>query len=313
MRAVTTIAATLVCVFAFAPQSMAQQTAPAPEFSAHPEVRHIADELEETWRQNPEAFRQVDAIREHLRQHAGRTARPVDAVSMLNNGGQDLLLPMLWAVASDNPLKLRMDLRSWRSWRTALLEAIGRLRDERSIAVLKPVVAGNQPHAAIRKTAASAIGRTGDLDAIEWLIDHAKSHPPHRKAVVGALGDARRHSALDYLLKIVKDTDETRALRSVAIRSAGDWANQWAWETSSLKPYRAEGERGRRAVIETLVDGYPSLDDDLRSEAAKSLQLAGATEARRRAQTRAKNAERHRYRTDWRELAERLEDSPLAR
>ena len=291
---------------------LAQTVEGSPDFSAHPELMGLHSELGDAWRENSEAFDHVEAVRQWVVDwDRTSTPRPPNVARMLSAGGPDVLVVVLWRIAADEPLSSGMSLEAWRQWRIGLLEAAGRLRDERSIPVLHSVIAGSEPSPAIRQVATSALGRVGDEASIERVIEVAESSSPAmRQAIVAGLGDGRRRVALDYLLDVIDEATD-RELRRVAIRAVGDWSNQWAWETSPLEPYIEEGREGRQRAIEALVTDYPTFGETLRNEAFKSLQLAGANDAAWRADERADDAGSEQRRRMWRDLAEDLRSSPL--
>lgn len=304
----------LVLMLATATSAAAQHDEPrakTPDFSAHEELEDVAGELHRKWSQRPELFAELHGARQFVTNwYQQRGSRAMNVARTLQGLGDDALLPMLWALVADDPFQLGMTLRAWRSWRVGLLEAVGRLRDERSLPVLLSIIAGNDPHEPVRQTATSALGRVGDTESIAAVIDIARHNPDKREAIIAGLGDARRQVALQYLLEIVGSEDHAEYHRA-AIRALGDWANQWAWQTSTRSPYRQEGEKGRRAVIDTLVDAYPDADEMLRQEIEKSLQLAGAEASRKRAAERAERTGDAGERELWKTLAGRLAESPL--
>ena len=294
--------------------SLSAQTAPkemTPDFSTYAELTEIAEELDELWHKNPDLFRQLDATRQEVNNwYAQNRHRPANVARMLEGLGEEGLLPMLWALAADNPMQLQMGLQAWRSWRVGLLEAVGRLRDERSIPVLKAIIAGNEPHAPIHQVATSALGRIGDIESIDAVIDIARSSPDKRDAIVAGLGQARRHNAVEYLLEVFETGDDAEIQRT-AVRAMGDWTNQWAWETATRQDNQDEGRKGRAATINALVDAYPEADDGLQKEIAKSLQLAGAAASKELLVDRAEASDDDRRRALWTGLADKMADSPM--
>ena len=284
-----------------------------PDFSAEADVAHIAGDLATLWDDDPGVFRRIEAVRTHLIdvRRRGGDIRRVDVARKLAVIGDEALVPMLWRIAADDPMESGMDLRTWRAWRIGLLEAVGRLRDERSLPVLETVITGADPHSPVRQVATSALGRVGDDESLQRLVEYAETTTPRRrKAIVAGLGDGRRMVALDYLLERA-DESSVPSERRAAIRSLGDWANQWAWETSELESRRGEGRTGRQRIIRHLVEWFPEFDKDLREEAVKSLQLAGSAEARARVRKEMSATDHRGKRGAWSELFERLADAPL--
>ncbi len=264
-----------------ASSAMAEET-PGPDFSSEPTLKHVAADLQQQWDDDPESFEHVAVAREFVDEASRRgSARLPNVARILNAGGEALLLPMLWEIAGGDLVGSGMNLRAWRHWRAGLIEAVGRLRDERSIPVLHGIVAGGEPSAQIRQVATSALGRVGDEASIQGVIEVAKESPDKRRAIVAGLGDARRLVAAEYLVDVVEQGEEDEVV--AAVRALGDWANWWVWETSAMQEFGAEGEEGRRLVIRMLVEAYPSFDGRLRVEAQKSLMLAGADQARKKA------------------------------
>lgn len=282
----------------------------APDFSAHSEVEEVADELDELWREQPEHFRQLSEIRWKVVELEVRMGpRPVPVVRMLRGLDDEAFLAMLWALADDDPMQLGMGLSAWRQWQIGLIETVGRLRDRRALPVLQSIVAESNPHEQTHTAAVKAIGRIGDQDAIDQVIDVARTSPEKRGAVIAGLGMARRINALNYLLEVAQDSDQ-QTHHLATVRALGDWANQFAWETSALDDHLDEREQGVQAIVELLVAAYPNADQRLRDEIEKSLQLADAERAKQRALERAGKVDGpERQRLE--QLGEAMADSPL--
>ncbi len=287
----------------------AQSAGKAPDFSAYPELEEVADELERMWHHEPERFAQLQELREayvELGQRSGQ--RPVPAARMLQTLGDEALLPMLWHLVSENPMELGMGLRTWRNWRVGLVEAVGRIRDERSVPVLHSIVIANNPYDQLRTVATTAIGRTGNVEAIDALIEEARSSEDKTEAIIAGLGKARRHNSAEYLLEVAQSAQEGHQV--AAVRALGDWANQWAWETPQLEPYSEERPKVVSAIVTALVDLYPHVEGRLATEIEKSLQLASAQASKERAQARATQADGAKKERLER-LIEVMERSPL--
>lgn len=271
-------------------------------------VTSIQGDLEDTWREHPELFQEMEGLRsDFIRSFAFRRGSYVDFSRRLGAFGEEGLLPLLWALSSDDPSVFGYDLRMWWNWRVALIDAIGRYEDPRSAPILLDLVEGLDPHRRTREVATAALGALLDDVVIDTLVDIARRDPRKRAAIVAGLGTARRSNALAYLMEVADGS--SGELQRLAIRSMGDWANQWAWVTSGLGPYRADGEKGRQATISYLVDRFVHLEGPQRIEAIKSLQLAGsarsATYARLQAARRPLEAEH------LEQLAIRMDRSPL--
>ena len=282
-----------------------------PEFGEVTALEEVADDLEALWRESPELFWQIEQIRRGVDQWYETTPhRPMNTARPLIALGDEALLPMLWALVGQDPLELGMDLRAWRAWRVGLLEAVGRLRAAESVPTVLAILESSDPHDRVHRTAASAVGRVGDPQAIEAVIDIARRDAPKRAAIVAGLGDARRLVALEYLLEVAGDDDQV-GLHPVAARAMGDWANQMAWRTPGRAPYLSEWEKGRHLVIDHLVAAYPEAHHGLQVEIQKSLQLAGAALSREQALQRAAQAADEDHAQSWQELADLMARSRL--
>lgn len=283
----------------------------SPDFSSQPTTAHIAEELQEAWGEGGEVFRNFEEIRkEYPRLYAMRRGSHVHLSRSLERLGEEGLLPMLWALASDDPFQLGYGLGMWRNWRVGLIDAVGSLRDPRSVPILLSIIEGPDPHGATRTAATAALGRLLDEEILARVLEIAKQDEEKRAAIVAGLGSARIEMARRYLLGVVESSEDEELVRS-AIRSLGDWANQWAWETSELSARREDGEKGRQEVIAHLVTEYPEFGEAARREALKSLQLAGAARAAAYARARAAGSDDEVKEALWQGLANRLDASPL--
>ena len=304
----------LVCAFLLTASTTAfaqgQTRDHTPDFAAQSELEEVAAELEELWAENPHVFRQLAAIRGAVVEtHIQSGYRPINVARYLDGIDEDAILVLLWALAVEEPRALGMELQTWRMWRIGLLEALGRLRDERSIPVLQSLIE-DEPFPSVRQAATSALGRLDDEQSIAAAIEVARMSPEKRDAIVAGLGNARRQVALDYLMEVLGAADNTEEQRK-AVRAIGDWANQWAWQTSSREAYRGEGQKGRQRIIDRLVDLYPSAGEEVRAEIKKSLQLAGAAHSEQRATQRADAATDPAVRADLMDLAAKMAQSPM--
>lgn len=282
-----------------------------PDFTAYPQLDHLLDEYVEEWENNPEAFASFESIRNaYPRIYQQRRGTYVNIARSLERLGDQGLLPMLWALVSDEPRSLGYDLMMWWNWRVGLIESVGRLADERSAPVLMEIIEGPDPHEMTRQVATSALGRIGDPVLIEDVIAVAEREPLKKAAIIAGLGQARRTVAVDYLLDSLSEEQDDEMERQI-VRALGDWGNQWAWQTSSLAPVRGEGQKGQTAIIATLVDRYPRASKAVQRESEKSLQLNGASEAAQQARARVASSDDPESVALWLELADRMDRSVL--
>lgn len=266
--------ATLVIGLFCSPLLWAQEK--TPDFGAHESIAHLAEEMEHTWEESPQFFGELEQKRERFsRAIAFRRGSYIHFARDLEALGEEGFLPMVWALVNDNPFALGYDLLTWWNWRLALVEAIGRLEDHRSIPVLVSIIEGNDPHERTRRVATMALGSLLDEPSIESIIEHARQNQEHRRAILGGLGTARVDSARIFLLEHLSENHQGED-RRLAIRSLGDWSNQWAWETSRLANRGGDGMKGRQEIIAELIHNFSRFSSPEREEAIKSLQLAGS-------------------------------------
>ncbi len=283
----------------------------SPAFSKYRKLEEVTDDLALLWRTRPDLFEAVDQVRDAvIAYHRAGAWRPMNVALLLDGLGEERLLPLLWALASDDPFALGMGLGAWVAWRVGVIESIGRLRDPRSVPPLLSIARGDHPQAAVRRAAVAAIGRTGDAGGIAAAIAVAEESSRHRAAVVEGLGQARRPAAASYLLDVFKATDDP-TLRRAAVRALGEWGNLEAWRTPALSPWKEEGDAVRPAIVEALVDAYPNADSVIQTEISKTLQLIDVHGSAARAKSRAEVTMDPKRKGAWRELEEAMQLSPL--
>lgn len=105
--------------------------------------------------------------------------------------------------------------------------------------------------------AARALGEVGTGEAVARLVDvyHKAIHPRVRRAIVEALGNARRKEAAEFLDKILHDVGESYYVRAEAARALGK--ARWEFAEHSLKKaleYQSHLDVIKRGAIEGLAE-----------------------------------------------------------
>ncbi|MEM4439415.1 MAG: M1 family metallopeptidase [Pyrobaculum sp.] len=105
--------------------------------------------------------------------------------------------------------------------------------------------------------AARALGEVGTIEAVTTLIEEfAKvQHPRVRRAIVEALGSAKRKEAAEFLDRVVHDVGESYYVRAEAARALG--RVKWEFAEHSLKKaleYRSHVEIIKRGALEGLAE-----------------------------------------------------------
>jgi hypothetical protein len=239
-----------------------------------PQLAHLREDLLDLYMRQPELFEYTAATRRRVieadRQRRGPYAHVAPIFRSL---GPEALLPMLHAIATDEPLESGMPLRAWIAYRAGLIEAVGNSRDPRLAPVIWAVLEGGDTHPMIRRAAAEAIARLADEANTARLLEWVANAPVEEKPpLVLALGKARGIMAAEFLADILRQSDD-QAVNEAATRALGDLANAWAWETPFLAKSGQAG-RVKQIAFDALLEVYlgsaaPSLVD----ESLKSLML----------------------------------------
>ncbi|MCC6217380.1 MAG: hypothetical protein IT376_21155 [Polyangiaceae bacterium] len=219
---------------------------------------------------NPAAFAALRALERSLGSiPAGRDGR-LDVRAALRPLGHAAVLPVLERLALAGPEGEALDDPRREALATALLEAVGALRDERARPVLAAVVARAGGRLEEVRAAAGGLARLGADTDLELVARLARSGGARGRAGVEALGALRRPATirtLEALLAEAGSEDDARAV----VRAAGDAGNAWAWLTPALA---GSGEGGRtRAAARALVERAARTWPGLAREAAKSARV----------------------------------------
>jgi hypothetical protein len=270
---IVTTMATLLCGVALCSTAATASAAPGTSFDstrlpvqARTELRTSIDKARAT---DPAAFhevREVFAKAHEADLHArGRKAPTSLRLAAL---GTKALLPMLELVAFDAPPLAPGEKAADRaSVNRDLIEAIGLLRDARSMPVLVAVLARESDFATTR-TAAEAIARMDSDEAASTLVASVgKASGERATAILAGMGSCHRAVVARTLSDRLAAHPDDAAARQV-IKSLGHVGSAWAWKTLAD---RTDEAASRETAARALVAAYMQYTGEAREAAAKAL------------------------------------------
>lgn len=231
--------------------------------------------------QAPKVFSQVRSVGAHIADmDAQKRGRWAPIAPVLRALGPNALLPMLEMLAFDMEPRGKLSDSAWFALQLGLLEAVGSLRDPRSIAVLKAVL--DIPHldVTLLRVAAQALGRVAINEATQDLIERSRRESKDRRlAILLGLGSARNPRATEVLAIAAKAENNERNAKVLA-RALGNAGNAGAWrlETSAAKK---EEDRIKFLATLSLLDLYIRFNGEARQAASNGLMVVDSPEASR--------------------------------
>jgi hypothetical protein len=184
--------------------------------------------------------------------------------------GPDALLPMLEMIAIDGPQTSGLKPTARIALRAGLIEAVGALRDPRSMPVLLAVLNSNETEYYTVRAAAEALGKLGNDTAAAKLITMAKANDVKSLAVLDGMSECRRTAVANFLATRVNTSSDDEAL--VVIRSLGRVGSSWAWKTPAVA-VSGESDATRAAAAAALVKAFVMYDGYARQKASNSLMM----------------------------------------
>lgn len=219
----------------------------------------------------PEAFQRLADLRGRLAglDAAKRGPLPV-LLPRLQALGQEALLPLLEEIAFNAPERGALTDSALLGWRASILEAVGKLRDPRSVPVLRAVVTLGPAHRLITAAAAGAYGKLLTDEAAAWLVDALTAADGERRlGILQGLGHCRRAVATDALAAALRARPDAEEAKLLA-RSLGNAGSSWAWQTPVVS---ATGEEAavRRTAAEALAAAWPLYDGQAQKKLGHAL------------------------------------------
>lgn len=186
--------------------------------------------------------------------------------------GPEALFPMLEILALEGASDELTD-SARTSLRVGLLEAVGRLRDERAVPVLVAVLRAPGKDDVTVRAAAAALGRLGTDKAMASLLAAARdvgASAAHRQAVLAGLGECRRLEAATFLASLL-DRRPSPVEAAVLARALGRLGSSWAWRAPEVAVHGLEEKATRALSAAALVDAFVAYEGDTRAAAEDAL------------------------------------------
>lgn len=271
--------------------------------------RALASEISTARAATPELFKAVADVAARARElEAAARTRRVPFTRYFKPLGNRALYPMLELLVFDAKTPPELPPAAEAALRLGLIEAIGAIRDARTLPVLAKLLEDRDADTA--RAAAEGLAKLGSDESLGLVLDaaaQAKSRggSDRERALLSGLRDARRARAAAFLAERLEEAPDRETAR-VVLRSLGGVGNAWAWRAL---PSQAEERETRALAARALVNAYAAHTGELREAAAKSVLVVDdpstptlIAEARRRASREAAVA--------LDALAERLANNP---
>jgi hypothetical protein len=204
--------------------------------------------------QQPAAFKAVASVKGHKYETYKNYRNPIPTVSRELRGlGAPALMPMLEALALNQPARGALNDAEWDALAVGMLEAVGVLRDVRARPVLLAAFESNARPAVIA-AAGRALGRLGGDPELAMLTQHAVKGDARFLEAIGGLGYMRRVEAAKHLAGILTTTKD-EAVMEAAADALGTLGSSWGWKAYGPK-YAAQGLEVRKACAQALAPSF---------------------------------------------------------
>lgn len=264
-------------VLALSTSAFAQSGALISPSELSPQIREqLKAEIDAAKKTSPGAFQSVEDIRANMATIDARKRGGVAPVALLFKPmGAQALWALVEHAAFNSPPRGELSQSAWTAWQMGLLEAIGVLRDARTLpvfaAALKPsnALADN-----VARAAAQGLARLGTEDAAQLLVK-LSSDSVRGRAVQSAMGSCRRlvvAQALSALADGAKDEEHAR----IIAKQLGEVGNSWAWKTPAMKLAAAEEGAVRQVAAEALLRIFVRFEGLARQAASNALMVVDA-------------------------------------
>lgn len=195
-------------------------------------------------------------------------ARKAPIALQLARLGPPGLLPMLEILAEGPPKTMTEGVQEIRR---DLIEAVGLLRQPRSLAVLGAILDDPTEEEETTTIAAEAVARLGTDEAATRVLRalDAATHPVRARAILAGIGECRRLRVADALAARLRSASDPATARITA-RSLGRAGNAWAWKTIAD---RSEESRVRESAARALVEAFVRQNGEARTAADNALMV----------------------------------------
>jgi len=209
----------------------------------------------------PEAFSRVAAVWRALPAADASTRGRLAAMSpALAAIGREALPALLERLVLADPGRGELTRSAWLAWRIGLIDAVGRLRDQRASAVLEALLARTELESEVRRAAAAALARLETDEAATVLVELSRLDGEAGLAVLAGMGHCRRVEVAKRLAEALGAAQSFEETHTVA-RSLATAASGPVWRAGLVR-HPEEGDALRRIAATALIDAFMGGDED---------------------------------------------------
>lgn len=243
------------------------------------ELATLQKEVAAAKKTNPQAFAAVAQVRAQIASIDAKKRGRFAPVTPRLNSIPNATWALAEAIALDGALDETLPQSAHIAWKSGLLEALGDLRDVKTEPVLLAALAAESSPEVIR-SAADGLGRLGTDRAATALIASAGARRgAAREAVLAGMGSCRRVSVAGFLatqLSLSSFEKEQLAL----VKSLSVIGNEWALETPTGAPVKAEVPQLRALAAGALVKLFSEASGNVRQQASDAILIVNAPETK---------------------------------
>lgn len=233
----------------------------------------LRSEIERQRAASPDAFRAVFDI--------ANSAQKLDDESRVQGApltmyfkalGPKALMPMVEMIAFDSHAPKGLGSSARTALRHGLVEAVGMLRDARTVPVLVKVL-DKERDATGTRVAAEALARIGTDEAFGALTTALGTASGDRaRAILGGLGSCRREDAARLLAQRLDAHPDEETARVLA-KALGTVGNAWAWKTLAG---RTDEAAVRDIAVSALLRAFMAYGGVVRTAASNAIMVVDA-------------------------------------
>ncbi len=227
-------------------------------------------------REQPAIFAKVDGVRESVAKlDASKRGRHAIISPALVALGKEAGLPLIEKLALGTDAHPDLGANAFVAWQLGVIEALGKLREERAASALSAIFKGPETDADLVRATATALARIGTQESLEPLF----AAPAEKRLVAfSALGDARKEASAKFLVAELDRAGDTESKRTL-VEALGRLGSSWAWSTPALVA-TGEADRVRHAIAEALVR-TAAKSPDLKSDLEMALAMVEHPDTRK--------------------------------
>jgi hypothetical protein len=219
---------------------------------------------------HPKAFAKLADLRGALPEMDARKRGPYPVITpVLHALGPQALLPMLERLAVKGSDRGGLSTATWLAWRSSLVEAVGKRRDQRAEPVLRAVLERGPEDYLVVQAAAGAYGKLVTDPVAGKLIAWSKVPGDKQLAILSGMGHCRRKVVAQRLAEVLAQVPDVAVARVLA-RSLARVGSAWAWKTPTAQ-HTDEADAVRLIAAESLVNAFPTYGQEVRGMLTKAI------------------------------------------